>query len=142
VSHSRLEDLLAGGGGRWPFAGDAFRSAQWGDMEIGFTTVDGPLDGTELDRIGGMPGGVCVCPHYGYVFEGRIRATYPNTPFPDEVASAGEAYFFPAGHVLIYEEATKSMELNPAFALGLCMDATARGYQLMMESGAVESPAD
>jgi hypothetical protein len=141
VPHSRLDRLPASGGGRWPFAGDAFRSVQWGDMEVGFTSVDAPLDGTELDRIGGMPGGVCVCPHYGYVFEGRIRATYPNTPLADEVATAGEAYFFPAGHVLIYEEATKSMEINPAYALQQCMDATERGFRLMTESGGAENPS-
>jgi hypothetical protein len=63
-----------------------------------------------------MPGGVCACPHYGYIVEGTIRAVYPNTGAPDEVAIGGEVYFFPAGHVLIYEEATKVLELNPAFA--------------------------
>jgi hypothetical protein len=95
-------------------------------MEVGFTTVDGPLDCTELNKAGGMPGGVCTCPHYGYVFEGTIRAVYPNTGWPDEVATAGEAYFFPAGHVLMYDEATKALELNPAFALQQCMDAMER----------------
>jgi len=104
-------------------------------MEVGFTTVVSPMDGTELGRIGGMPGGVCACPHYGYVFEGRIRATYPNTPRPDEVACAGEVYFFPAGHVLIYEEPTKALELNPAFALQETMDAIERAARLMTGLG-------
>lgn len=134
MPHSRLEQLPAAGGGRWPSAGEAFRSEQWGDMEIGLTTVDGPVDSGETDRLGGMPGGICVCPHYGYIFEGTIRATYPDTNLPDEVATAGEAYFFPAGHILIYEEATKAMELNPAYALQQCMDATERGIRIMMGS--------
>jgi hypothetical protein len=94
-------------------------------MEVGYTTT-GPLDCTELYQVGGLPGGVCPCPHYGYIFEGSIRATYPNTDRPDETASAGEVYFFPAGHVLIYPELTKALELNPAFALQQCMDAIAR----------------
>ena len=55
-----------------------------------------------------------------------IRATYPNTELPDEIASAGEAYFFPAGHVLIYEEPTTAFEVNPAFALSQCMEAIER----------------
>ncbi|MBC7303840.1 MAG: hypothetical protein H5T78_23210 [Nocardia sp.] len=92
-------------------------------MEIGFTSTVGPRDCTELYRVAGMPGGVCVCPHYGYIFTGTIRATYPGTGRPDEVATAGEAYFFPGGHVLIYEEATEALELNPAHALQQCMDA-------------------
>jgi hypothetical protein len=88
-------------------------------MEVGFTTTSAG-DHTLLYQ--GLPGGVCPCPHYGYVFKGRIRAKYPGTDWPDEVASTGEAYFFPAGHVLIYEEETESLELNPAGALQTLMD--------------------
>ena len=128
MPHARLEDLPAGGGGRWPMAGEGFRSERWGDMEVGFTNA-GPLDCTELYRVGGMPGGVCPCPHYGYIFSGRLRATYPDTGMPDEVATAGEAYFFPAGHILIYEEPTKALEINPAFALQQCMDTIERAAQ-------------
>ena len=32
---------------------------------------------------------------------------------------AGDAYLFRAGHVLIYEDATEALELNPADALGV-----------------------
>lgn len=60
---------------------------------------------------------------------GSIRATYPNTDWPDETATAGEVYFFPAGHILIYRERTKALELNPAFALQQCMDAMQRAGQ-------------
>ena len=93
---SRPADLPVGGGGRWPICGSGFRSAQWGDMEVGYTTT-GVADHAPIYQ--GLPGGVCQCPHYGYVFTGRIRSRYPGTDWPDEVASAGEAYFFPAGHV-------------------------------------------
>ena len=103
MPHAKPHELPSGGGGRWPASGDGFRSVQWGDMEVGFTTT-GPLDCTQLYQLGGFPGGVCTCPHYGYIFEGSIRATYPNTDWADEVACAGEVYFFPAGHILIYPE--------------------------------------
>ncbi|WP_241566525.1 cupin domain-containing protein [Mycolicibacterium elephantis] len=99
---------------------------QWGDMEVGFTSVVHPLDCTELYRIGGLPGGLCMCPHYGYVVEGAVSATYPNTDRPDEEAVAGEVYFFPAGHILKYSGPTKHIEFNPAFALQQCMDAMQR----------------
>ena len=64
--------------------------------------------------------------------EGRVRARYPNTDWPDEVAEAGEACFFPSGHVLIYETASKVMELNPASALQSCMDLTEQSIKRMM----------
>lgn len=115
---SKLGDLPVGGGGRWPHCGSGFRSVQWGDMEVGFT-ITGVGDHTALYQ--GLPGGVCQCPHYGYVFKGRIRCRFPGTSRPDETAGEGEAYFFPAGHVLIYEEATEALELNPAAALQALM---------------------
>lgn len=116
---SRPADLPVGGGGRWPLCGSGFRSARWGDMEIGYTTT-GVGDHTALYQ--GLPGGVCPVPHYGYVFSGRIRCRFPDSDWPDEIASTGEAYFFPAGHVLIYEEETAALELNPAAALQTLMD--------------------
>ena len=116
---SKPGDLPVGGGGRWPLCGAGFRSAQWGDMEVGFTTTD-PLDCTPV--YAGLPGGVCSCPHYGYVFAGRLRCVYPGTDRPDEVAEAGDAYHFPAGHILIYEEPSEVLELNPAAALQHLMD--------------------
>lgn len=131
MPHAKPENLPAAGGGRWPMAGDSFRSEQWGDLDVGLTVVDTPLDNTDLYRIGGMPGGVCPCPHYGYIFEGGIRATYPDTGAPDELASAGEAYFFPAGHILIYTEPTKALEFNPASALKQCMDTIQRAADLI-----------
>jgi hypothetical protein len=135
MPHARPEDLPRGGGGRWPHANDSFRAEQWGDMVVGLATPSGPLDCTERYKQGGLPGGVCVCPHYGYVFEGSIRAVYPGTDWPDEVATAGEAYFFPAGHVLIYPEATRSLEFNPAFALYQCMDAMRRAAERRAAEG-------
>jgi len=124
MPHSRLEDL-PNGGDRWPALGrEGFKTVQWGDMEVGYTTLHSTLDCSEAYKFGGLPGGVCPCPHYGYLFEGRIRAKYPDSDWPDEVIEAGEAYFIPSGHVLIYEEPkTRCFELNPAHALKMCLDA-------------------
>lgn len=119
MPHARPQNLPVAGGGRWPAVGEGFRSTQWGDLEVGFT-VTGIGDHTAL--YAGLPGAVCPCPHYGYILAGRIRCSYPGTDWPDEVVGAGEAYHFPAGHVLIYEEPTEALELNPAAALQTLMD--------------------
>jgi hypothetical protein len=116
----KLTDLPQGGGGRWPLCGAGFRSVKWGDLEVGYTTTAGPTNASPT--YAGLPGGVCMCPHYGYVFKGRIRCVYPGTAWPDEVAGPGDVYFFRAGHHLIYEEATDALEMNPADALQVLMD--------------------
>jgi hypothetical protein len=116
---SKLTDLPAGGGGRWPATADGFRSIRWGDFEVGFTTA-GPLDCTTV--YAGLPGGVCPCPHWGYVFTGRFRATFPDRDRPDEVAEAGDVYYFEPGHVLVYDEPSEVLEFNPSEALTPLMD--------------------
>ncbi len=59
---------------------------------------------------------------------------------PDEVIEAGEAYFIPSGHVLIYEEPSRVLELNPAHALQTCMDAMQRALE-KTAAAAGEQPA-
>ncbi len=127
---SKPQDLPRGGGGRWPLCGAGFSSAQWGDMEVGYT-VTGAGDHTPVYE--GLPGGVCPCPHYGYVFSGRVRCRYPGTDLPDEVAGPGDVYFFAAGHVLIYDEPTEHLELNPAHALQTLMDHIERKAQALVD---------
>jgi hypothetical protein len=89
--------------------GGCMRSIKAGEMEIGFTWTTGPRDYTSLYE--GLPGGVCPCDHYGYIFSGRICARYADGR--EEVIGPGEVYYIPKGHVLIYEEATHHLEINP-----------------------------
>ena len=57
MPHCKLEDLPSGGG-RWPALGhDGFKTAHWGDMEVGYTTLDSTLDCTESYKFGGLPVG-------------------------------------------------------------------------------------
>jgi hypothetical protein len=92
---------------------------QCGDLEVGYS-VTPPGDHTPLYE--GLPGGVRPCPHYGYMLRGRLRCRYPESDWADEVAETGQVFFFPAGHVLIYEEDSEVIELNPAAALQVLMD--------------------
>ena len=114
---SKPNDLPENGGGRWPHTG--FRSVRWGDMEVGYTIA--PAVDCSPGYVG-LPGNLCHCPHYGYVFKGRLRASYPGTTWPEEVAETGDVYFFPAGHTLAYEEESECLEFNPAAALASLMD--------------------
>ena len=45
---SKPADLPRGGDGRWPTIGHGFRSARWGDLEVGYTFARGFSLGTGL----------------------------------------------------------------------------------------------
>lgn len=102
--------------------GGCMRSIKAGDMEIGFTWTGGPLDCTEL--YAGLPDGLCTCDHYGYVFSGRMRARYADGS--EEVIGPGEVYYIPKGHVLLYDEATHHLEINPHEQLRELMEVIIR----------------
>ena len=122
VPVAKPSDFPIGGGGRWPLCGlGGFKSVHWGDLEMGHTLLDHPTSSEGL--YAALPGGVCPCPHYGYVFKGTVRCVYPGSDFPDEVAHEGDAYFFRPGHYLVYEEdESEVLEWNPADALQFLMD--------------------
>ena len=81
---------------------------------------------------------MCHCPHYGYVLKGALRCMYPGTDWPDEVAKAGDVFFFPAGHTLAYDEPSEVLELNPAAALESLMDH----FERKMAAGWTGEPAE
>lgn len=109
-------------GGRWPLCeAGGFRSVHWGDLEVGYTNLHAPT--SSEGHYEGLPGGMCPCPHYGYVFQGTVRCVYPGSDLPDEVAGPGDVYFFRPGHYLVYEQdRSEVLEMNPADALQFLMD--------------------
>jgi hypothetical protein len=133
---SKLSELPVGGGGRWPLCGlGVFRSVHWGDLEVGYTVLEAPT--SSEGQYVGLPGGICQCPHYGYVFQGTVRCVYPGSDLPDEVAGPGDVYFFRPGHYLKYEQdRSEVLEMNPADALQFLMDRIERSVQAMMEPSA------
>lgn len=132
---ARPADFPIGGGGRWPLCGQGgFKSVHWGDLELGHTVLSAPTSSEGMyDK---LPGKVCPCPHYGYVFKGMVRCVYPGSDFDDEVAHAGDAYFFRPGHYLVYEDdETEILEWNPADALQFMMDFIEESARKSMGEG-------
>ena len=72
-----------------------FLSTEWGGMAVGFTTVPMAVDCAPL--YADMPGGVCNCPHWGYIFEGALTAHYPNGEHEDDTAARRRRVLLPAG---------------------------------------------
>ena len=58
-----------------------------------------------------LPTGRCTCPHWGYVFKGRMIVRYDDH---EEVINAGEAFYMPPGHAPEAEAGTELVQFSPA----------------------------
>jgi hypothetical protein len=91
-------------------AGDGFESRmdEWGDLVVSFETVPAGTDSAPLFK--GLPGESCQCPHWGYIFKGKMIVRYEDG---EETISAGQAYYMPPGHVPLFVEETEVVEFSP-----------------------------
>lgn len=84
------------------------RHVQWGDMNVAYKAVPRGVDVKPLLR--GLPNNRCQCPHWGYLFKGRMRVVYEDH---DELVNAGDFYYAAPGHIEIVEEDSELVELSP-----------------------------
>jgi hypothetical protein len=61
---------------------------------VSFTSLLEDIDATPFMK--GLPDDRCQCPHWGYVFKGKMTARYADR---DEVFEVGDAFYIPSGHV-------------------------------------------
>jgi hypothetical protein len=79
-----------------------------------------------------------IISNFGIRNEGGMRVKHPYSDWPDKVVEAGEAYFVPSSPVL---EKAGYFELDPAHALGSCMDATQKAVLKMTSAGVDATPS-
>jgi hypothetical protein len=58
----------------------------------------------------GLPDDRCPCPHWGYLFSGRITVTYADS---EEVYEAGDAFYMAPGHVPAAEAGSEFLQISP-----------------------------
>ena len=68
----------------------------YGKMGGEYFSLGAGTDFTELLR--GLEGDLCQCPHWGYVLEGSITATYSTGE--QETVSKGDLFYWPPGHTI------------------------------------------
>ena len=79
---------------------------------IQFVTFREDVDASPLMR--GLPDDRCNCPHWGYVFTGRVTFDLGDRV---EVYEAGEAFYLTQGHIPRAEPGTEYLQFSPAEAL-------------------------
>lgn len=89
--------------------GAQIKSTAYANMTCGHMKMDEGVDFTPL--LQGLPHDHCQCPHWGYVFKGKIRVKYQDGQ--EETVEAGDLYYWPSGHTVIFEADTEYIEFSP-----------------------------
>jgi hypothetical protein len=79
-----------------------------GDVTVAFARLP---KGTDMaPAVKGLPGDMCQCPHWGYLLKGRLRM---RTARGDETYEAGQAFYWPPGHVPEALEDCEYVDFSP-----------------------------
>ena len=100
------------------------RSAELDGYAVNFVTIKQTHDLAPMLKA--LPGGNCSCPHWGYVFKGRLTIRYDGH---EEVFEAGDAFYMPPGHSPAAEAGTELLQISPADQLALVEAAITASMQ-------------
>jgi hypothetical protein len=83
-----------------------------GDVDgytVNFVSVREDIDLAPLLK--GLPDDSCQCPHWGYLFKGRMTVRFADR---EEVFEAGDAFYLPPGHAPSAQAGASSSSSAPA----------------------------
>ena len=89
---------------------------------VTFTSLVEDIDATPFMK--GLPDDRCQCPHWGYVFKGKVKFTYADGH--SETYEAGDAYYVPPGHTPVMYAGNEIVEFSPADELAKTMEVVMR----------------
>ena len=100
----------------------------WGEMHVEYDIFKKRFDGTPLLK--GLPNDRDPCPHWGIVVKGQMRIIYDGK---EEIAKAGDAFYFPPGHTGIVEAGTELWEFSPNDKFQKSMEVIMRNFEAMSQ---------
>jgi hypothetical protein len=97
------------------------RTERAGDMTVGLFRLP---SGTDLrPLLQGLPGDLCQCPHWGYMLKGTLRM---HTPEGQQDFTAGQAFYWAAGHAPEALEDVEYVDFSPTQKLNAVLDHVKR----------------
>ena len=76
----------------------------------------------------GLPDDRCQCPHWGYVFKGKLTWRFADH---EEVYEAGDAYYVPPGHAPVAAAGSEFLQFSPTEDLQVVEAAIMKNMQAM-----------
>jgi hypothetical protein len=95
---------------------------------VNFVRFADDIDSTPLLK--GLPGDRCPCPHWGYVFKGRVTYTFADS---EEVHEAGDAFYVEGGHLQRADAGTEYLQFTPAEELRSVSETIAENMRRMQD---------
>jgi hypothetical protein len=96
---------------------------------VNFVSLREDMDLAPLLR--GLPDDSCQCPHWGYVFKGRLTWRFADH---QEVFEAGDAFYVPPGHAPVAEAGSEFVQFSPRDELRTVQAAMAKNMQAMQRA--------
>ena len=93
---------------------------------VNFVTFNVEVDSTPMLK--GLPDDRCPCPHWGYVFKGRVTYEFDDR---EEVHEAGDAFYVPGGHLQRADAGTEYLQFSPAAELREVSETIMKNMQQM-----------
>ena len=105
------------------------RQVDAGKMRIAFESMPAQFPPDE-SPFKGLPDDRCQCDHWGYLFKGSFRVTYPDRS--EEIITAGEAYHLRPGHFVHTLEPVELIEISPVEEHDRTMATVAKNIGLVV----------
>lgn len=95
------------------------------EMDTGYTVVfeSYTADADLTEYFKGLPDDRCQCPHWGYVFKGKVTF---KTADGDETFEAGDAYHVGPGHTPVLFAGTELVEFSPTDELNRTIEVVSK----------------
>jgi len=103
------------------------RAEELGGYTVSFDSFLGDLDGAPMLK--GAPNDQCQCPHWGYVFKGKMTFRFGDH---EETYEAGDAFYAPPGHTPMTYEGAEVLMFQPT-------DELAKTMEVMMKNMSEEA---
>jgi len=104
------------------------RAEELGGYTVSFDSFLGDLDGAPLLR--GAPNDQCQCPHWGYVFKGKMTFRFADH---EETYEVGDAFYAPPGHTPMTYEGAEVMMFHPTDEHAKTMEVIMKNFQTASE---------
>jgi hypothetical protein len=102
------------------------RSEDIDGYTVNFVSLREDMDLAPLLK--GLPDDRCQCPHWGYVFKGKLTWRFADH---EEVSEAGDAFYAPPGHTPKAEAGSEFVQFSPSEALHEAQAAMMENMQAM-----------